>query len=400
MENNTDKNFDNLSIEEKENVIQLKKNKFYRRLIASGIIAVIIVFATPIALQIRKDYITNRLRYIENPSKDSISPVVVETPAVIQQHYENTTLQIALDYPSDTMLSDNFNSEKGEGHVEVYYPKESYLESVNGYKISITVFTTRVRTLQQFAETRLTGMKETCPSSSSFSEIEEKNLNGSNALYFEANYCSGYFRNYYIDYGNKYFEVSKYFKGDVGYRERYDTLSEEILETITFLPQRFDVSEFTKSILDTDTGVKFEYPSYLSTNCNLYLPSDSKYRTILSMCNDSNKEDGVIVGILTGEKNSETPSEMVEIEKNKMIDDYIAAKGVSPDLKEENVDFGGRSALKVSNLSWRGFTYIFVDLNQKSRNGGAVIAIVGYKVEQDPMLTTVNNIIGSFKFTK
>lgn len=399
MENTNSLEFENLPIEEKEKIIFQKKMRFLKRA-AIGIVFMIgLVFAVVTAIKIRQEFIKDRLRYVKN---DPVGTPVVNNPDVPEDgmnSYENTILQVSFSYPKDTKLIENISTQKNEGKVEVTYSKDASEELVNGYKFSITVFSTQVRDLNQFVNTRLEGMKSTCPDNATFSNITGTNLNGYDALTFQVDYCSGYYRNYYVNFGGKFFEVSKYFKGDVGFRQQYEISTEEILKTLKFLPKRFDVSEYLKEVKDESSGITFEYPSKLSTTCNIPLPTDSYYRVILSMCEENDQDNGIFIALARTDKVTNFDS-FINMEKRKLSDDYFAAKGYPPTTKEEIIEVSGKYAIKLSGYSWKYAEYTFIDIGQTPQRRDETIALIGTRDNNVKLGTTIENIIKSIKFSQ
>ncbi|GIW69450.1 MAG: hypothetical protein KatS3mg101_0197 [Patescibacteria group bacterium] len=195
-----------------------------------GIVILAILIAGSIfGLKIRKHMIEDRRRFVVNTPAEPIVTTPVAAPEE-DKEYSNTTLQISFKYPTNTTLTESFNSEKGEGKVEVLYSKNSTAEFIQGYKVTITVFSTKTRDLSQFASTRLEAMKLNCPENATYSNVGTGKMGEYDSLNYTIDYCDGFYRNYYIDFGGKYFEISRYYKGDIGYRQQYEITTNEIIK--------------------------------------------------------------------------------------------------------------------------------------------------------------------------
>lgn len=386
--------FENLSIKQKEEVIIHHKRKFIKK-VAVAIVAVSVLTAlTVFGLKLRKELIQDRVRFVSNPPAEAPVIITPEENKETEKEYSNTTLQISFRYPIELKLTESFDTQKGEGKVEVLYSKDNNPEFLEGYKVTITVFSTKVRDLNQFASTRLEAMKLNCPETATYSAINEGTMGQYGSLNFQIDYCDGYYRNYYISFGGKFFEISRFYKGDIGFRQQYEIATEEIIKTITLLPQRFDVSEFLKSVSDTESRVAFEYPSHLVNNCSVPLPTDTQYRVILSMCEEAAKEAGVIIAVIPLRKEV-TFESITQTEINKMSDDFFAAKGYPVQGNIERFEFNGEAAVKVTGYSWKDAYYIFVN-SEGTR--GAELVLVGVKEGSADFKTTIENILNSIKF--
>jgi len=394
MEKINSPEFENLSIQQKEEIILHHKRNFIKKAAIAVVAISALIALTVFALKIRKEMIQDRVRFVSNPPAETPVMITPEENLEKEKEYSNTTLQISFKYPVEANLTESFDTEKGEGKVEVLYSKDNNLEFLEGYKVTITVFSTRIRDLNQFASTRLEAMRTTCPESTIYSGITDGKMGEYDTLYYQIDYCNGYYRNHYIDFGGKFFEVSKFYKGDVGFRQQYDIITEEIIKSITLLPQRFEVTEFLKSVSDVQSGVKFEYPSYLVNDCLVPMPTDTRYRVILSVCEETQKDAGVVISVTPVQRGA-TFDGLLQTEINKMSDDFFAAKGCPPNGSQENFTFNGEAAVKVTGYSWKDAYYIFVNTEGPK---GAELVVVGVKEGSAEFKTTVNNILNSIKF--
>lgn len=385
--------FDALSPEEKQKVIFQHKLRFVKKVAIGIVILAALIAGGVFALKIRKDMIEDRRRFVVNPPSEPIVTKPIDEPEG-EKEYSNTTLQVSFKYPAEATLTETFDSEKGEGKVEVVYSKDNSPEFEQGYKVSITVFSTKTRELSQFATTRLEAMKITCPESATYSRLSEGKMAEYGSLNYTIEYCDGFYRNYYIDFGGKYFEISRYYKGDIGYRQQYEIITNEVIKTITLLPQRFEITEFLKSVSDKDTGVKFEYPTNYIDKCSVPMPTDTKYRVILSMCPEEQPETGVIIG-MTQLPQGSTFESFVETERNKMDDDFFAAKGHPSDAEPETAEFRGRPAIKLNGFSWQDASYTFVYSTYKER---PFVLMMGTKVGSPEYKTEIETILNSIDF--
>ncbi len=385
--------FENLTPEEKEQLIQKKKKLFMKRVIIAAVVLLVVIPAISLALKIRKEVIQDRVRFKSSTSTEAPVVIVREEEKISDLDYSNTNLQISLRYPNTALLTDSYDTALGEGKVEIKYSKDDDPNFVQGWTVTVTIFSTKIRDLNQFASTRLTAMKEMCPDNATYSQVTEGKMGSYDSINYSIDYCNGYYRNYYISFGGKFFEVSRYYKGDVGYRQQYETETVAISNSIQFLPQSFEVTEFLKGVRDEESGISFEYPNYLVNTCSIPLPTDEKYRAILSMCEEENPEYGVVISVLNLDRDR-TFESLMETEKSKMYDDYFAAKGFPPDGKEETIDLNGVPAIKLSNYHWKDTYYIYAPKNTER---GAAALVVGIK-ETAQLENTISSIIDSIKF--
>ena len=386
--------FENLNIQQKEEIVLHHKRKFIKKVAVAVVALSVLIALTVFGLKLRKELIQDRVRFVTNPPAEAPVIITPEKNPEKEKEYSNTTLQISFRYPIETKLTETFDTGKGEGKVEVLYSKDNDPEFLEGYKVTVTVFSTKIRDLNQFASTRLEAMKLNCPETATYSGIKEGKMGEYDSLNYQIDYCNGYYRNYYISFGEKFFEISRFYKGDVGFRQQYEIASEEIIKTIILLPQRFEVSEFLKAVSDKESGVSFEYPSHLVNNCSVPMPTDTQYRVILSMCEETQKEAGVVLAVTPLDRGA-TFESLLQTEINKMSDDFFAAKGYPPNGNEERYMFNGEAAVKVTGYSWKDADYIFV--NTAGARGPQMV-LVGIKEGSADFETTISNILNSIKF--
>ena len=139
MEKINSPEFENLSIQQKEEIILHHKRKFIKK-VAVAIVAVSALIAlTVFGLKLRKELIQDRVRFVSNPPAEAPVIVTPDENKETEKEYSNTTLQISFRYPAELKLTESFDTEKGEGKVEVLYSKDNNPEFLEGYKVTITV---------------------------------------------------------------------------------------------------------------------------------------------------------------------------------------------------------------------------------------------------------------------
>ncbi|GIW69449.1 MAG: hypothetical protein KatS3mg101_0196 [Patescibacteria group bacterium] len=155
------------------------------------------------------------------------------------------------------------------------------------------------------------------------------------------------------------------------------------------------MTEFLKSAVDKETGVRFEYPTSYINKCSIPTPTDSEYRILLSMCPEEEPSTGVTIGVVGRLDRNTTFESFVENERNKMDDDYFAAKGYPSGAEPETIEFRGKPAIKLSGFSWQDVTYTFVYSTYKNE---PFILMIGTKTGSPEYKTEIENIVKSIAF--
>ncbi len=350
--------FEELPIEEKEKIISSRKKTFKRITIIVGVLFLFVTVSIVVLTRYINETISHRVTYVQNETPQA---TISDVPQIQTLTYSSIPLQVNFSYQSDAKLSETVDTEKGEGKVEVTYSKGEDPNFIEGYKFTVTVFSTLVRGINEVAQTKMQSLYTTCPEIAQGAQIQETTVGDQGALYFSIDGCNGYYRVYYVTYGGKFYEISRYYKGDIGFRQQYDIHTNEILNSIKFTPKIFDDvdTELLKQVSDDQTKINFKYPSNLSVECQIETPTDSGYRTILSVC-DGNS--GISFVYLTQESKSGDTAVMLDLEKKKLTDDYFAAKGKPANGEVKDVIVGNKPGYQYINYSWRGDVYTFVPL--------------------------------------
>lgn len=390
-----------LDAREKEATASAKKKRFKRRvIIIGGIFGALILLS--VSVTIYKKYFLKNEPIVYVPDEKERIPQVgdVEIKKMVQAN--SGELRLSLDYPEDAFISEEQINGIKKLNI-IYAPSTSEPADITedsldeGYIFRISTFTTAIRDLEQLTQVKRDSFISKCPETADISGIEGDSVSTTPALSFTATNCNGDYKLTYTEKFDVHYEITQFFRGDFGYKQRYRAATEDILRSINFYPELVegDTVTFTEDIFK----FSFEHPKFDDNCCDITGPISNKAQRIIVLGDlesfiDKTTFDGI--GIFVERTPSISLQEYIDVQRKILIDDYIVVKGKAPTPQEISVKVGDRDGIMLKGYSWRGNDLVYVDIS--NNDIGRFLIISALNTTGDSFTETFNTILRSFKF--
>ena len=398
-----------IPIEEKEKVIQHKKKLFTLLVVMATTLVVIPLLGLggyKIYKTFFKDVDTPLIKQNEQQDSEQISET--KPNAVVEKEYSSDNLRAKIKYLSDAKVIDTPEVNGQPRKLLVMYSKDdpnkdNWTEDniTTGYIFKVTTFDTQVRNLDETARVKQEGYKALCPSTSIFGDIERTTINLESARTFNIQNCNG---DYSITYTLKFdtnYEITRIYRGDVGYRQLYQSIANDIYNSLTFYPEDTGKVGPTETFKDTTHGFSFDHPHLDATCCHVPVPTLNKPKEIVSLGNkytfvDNNNFDGIGFFVYNSGMQDTYENYLTKSQKA-LVDDYVIVKGTPPQTSASKVQVGDKEGILLHGYSWQGNDLVFVNV-PKDRNEGYVLIISIKNYSGESFAKTVSDILKSVKF--
>lgn len=365
-------NQEQISGNSREQRVKKAKKRFYSRLVA-----IILIFTVSIGA-----YSLGRRAYLETKRTFSTRNTQDEPQNVVVKEVENTNNKLN-EYVDETYgiraqykFEDNlYTKTKDNLEYATIRIASSEIEPapiirpeelVKGYFVTITPLEIKYRTLENTAEIKRTELTENCPTSSSIGDIEESILDGFTTFKFRVEDCLSNRIYTYVRVGDNIFEIVQTFKGDIGFRQVYESETNLVYNSIDFLyedPNTLDpyIEHKIRSV-----NFKFSYPRLMSTDC-CNTPEPPIGRPIKDIIIGDSENFGAIGFYIESVDKVGNLDTYTNTLITALTDDHIIAKGTPPEGIKTEMTISGIEAVKLENYSWRENNLIVVPSSETKR---------------------------------
>jgi len=396
----TPKQTESLDVRTKEAAAKAKKKRFKKTAIIIGVVLFGLII-TPIVLSIYRGNIKNEPVIVQEVEEENRTVQIEDVGIKKMVQADSGSLKLSLEYPEDAYIFEQ--DINGIKKLDIIYsPSTSEPASITedsldqGYIFRASTFNIETRDLKEVSEIKRTSFIAKCPTTAEISNVEKSTVSTSESFTFDVINCNGDYKLNYVSKFGTFYEFMQFYKGDFGYKQRYRAATEDILRSVNLYPEV--VIGETTVYENEKYGIKFEYPSSLSTDCcDLTGPILNRSKKLIVAGDsetlvDQNNFDGFGVFIeLTGDT---TFDEYIKLQRKTLIEDYTVVKGKAPEPEDVAVTVGGKEGIMLKNYSWRGNDLIFVDV----KNQGFVLIISVLNISGDSFAETFNTVLRSFEF--
>ena len=254
--------------------------------------------------------------------------------------------------------------------------------------------------MDEIVNVKLASYTANCAATAVFSKITDTTVNFEPAKTFTIQNCNGDYVITYVSKFNTNYEITRIFRGDVGYRQLYQSNANDIYNSLTFYPEGGPVGP-TETYTNTDYGFAFVHPHLDSACCNVPAPTLKNPEKIISLGNkytyvDKNNFDGI--GFYAFRLNDQYNfQQYVTNNRKALTDDYMVVRGVPPKAQDTEMKIGGKNAILLHGYSWQGNDLIFVDVEKDFGKSYALIISIK-NTSGDAFQKTIDDLLKSFKF--
>jgi len=388
-------------IKEKEEKIKKLKKRF---VIARNVIIIIFLIST--IFYAINFYLSYKNKTKEQPFKENLTiPENLLDLSSKVTPYKNDEIMININFPIDAKILENKSYDGRIRNIEIMYsPNNGYDTNnklIEGFLVKITPLELSRNTLDDVANVKRESFYTICGSNSQISSIRSDVIDNNFARSFDVRNCDGDFKVTYTYKFGIFYEIQQLYKGDLGFIQQYKIATQEIVSTLSFYSEEPIKEEPFKEY--AGNNIIFRYPNNLQLGCCEVPETNSNSVKLVEVgIKDSQNRVGSF-GVFSQSKFKQrgvlyTFEEYVEAQKKSFIEDYtIVNNGIKPVYLQEQVSVGGRNAIRLKGISWKGNEIIFISsTNNRYEDNFISISIVN-KIGED-FENTLNDIFDSFEF--
>ena len=377
--------------------IQQKKARFQRLTKIVGAVLLGLILLTLFAIGGRVIYQKNIEKFTKTIVPEDGAEIVIkepedETPKEELETFSNEKFKFSFEYPKlDTVLTDE--EQQGDSFVKILYkeivPAETPTGSnlIKGYIFEVNPLRISARNIRSVTQVKKEFFEGICPSTASFTEIEDRTVDGKTGLGFDIFNCNSDYSITYVPANDLMYEVIQTLKGDVGFKQVFKSQTNLLQESLKIQVDPPNLDPFV--LYDsTQLGLMFEYPRELDIDCCSVPPPPAKTTVLLTVAEGDNDHAMALYSTRDDRLNFDS---FFSEQKQLLIDDYTVIKGRAPEGTQTELQIGGYKAYMLEGFSWKENTLVYVPLPTDDR--ALIISRTGLSDEN------FNSILNSIKIT-
>lgn len=393
-----------LDIEKKEKEVK-RKHFFFITAVVLGTFLIIVPITVIVGIKIREKYFSQNEPIVQEEQQQQ--PPQQEEEITVKKYIQHRSdlFKVNLDYPTEATLSEKVEPESQIKKTQIVFsgtsqPANEITESTlqEGYIFQISTFKLSTTDLDEMAAIKTNSFKSKCPTTAQLSEIMKTTLDNMEARTFEVFNCNVDYKVTYLQKFGVYYEFLQVYKGDYGVKQRYKAKTEEILSTVDFYPTEDELATYVTYV--SDRGFSFKHPKYNTTCCDIPGPASTKANKVVVAAKEGTINgsifDGFGVFLETLDYQNTDFNKYLQEERNKLVENYIIAKGEKPQPEEKVVRVDGKDGILFKGYSWQGNDLIYVYL-QKDQSKKVMVISVNNTTGED-FEEEMNTILSSFNF--
>lgn len=284
-------------------------------------------------------------------------------------NYRNDQYEFAFNYPKNSTLTENnvFSDDPASYNVAFGGERQETdiifeQDLVDGYLFKVVVSENLIiDDLFQIANEKRKRYTVGCNTRTVISNISNITFLDTDATTFSVTGCTQDYVETFVKRGDLVFEIIQVYVGDIGFRQAYRSITEEIKASFEFTnivePNPIEVWDTYTSSGD---GIELRHPSMDTRCCNVSGPPVGDFRKTVVLAEQGSVDRGIErsfngFGIYTSANQNRIPyDEFVQIVKESLIENYRIVVGLNPDPSEELVQVGDQQGILLRNHAWWG----------------------------------------------
>ncbi|HLB51584.1 hypothetical protein A3F07_01635 [candidate division WWE3 bacterium RIFCSPHIGHO2_12_FULL_38_15] len=338
------------------------------------------------------------------------TPTPEEEPARQWKSFSASQHGITFKYPIESYLekSNPFSQDspvykaifRGKRQDEGLITESNLLD---GYIFKITVNTNpQNRPLIDLANNKKSSFAFSCPDLAQISDVKSAKIDDLAAQTFSVINCNSDFKVTFVVSKNFVYEIDQIYKGDIGFKQKYEKDTDEILFSLKVDRELPPPEEPIIAFENKEHGFSFRHPRFNTNCCQVPAPVYGEFSntakfyfvdTSLGVPEKNKPFDGFGIFVDTN-KDKITFETYLESEKTALLEDYKVITGRNPEESQEIIKVGEVDAILLKGYAWWG-DVIMLQVPNTSR-----IMIIS-KTEYLPgsFKDVFNDILRSFVFT-
>lgn len=362
-----------------------KGRKLKRKMFLFGIffVALVILFLN-IAINSRREVVQENPGFVKETTESTKSQVPVE-PERKWSVLELSEFGLKISYLQDLYVERSNPFSKDPPTFSVLYrgsrQPEGLINEANltdGYIFKAVIYANPANTnIRELAKKKLDTYVFNCPEIAKVSTITSSILDTLPSATFTVTNCLSDFKETYVLSGNFVYEFVQIFKGDLGYKQKYEKDTDEMLASVT-IDREAPAPESMFTVFNAaSAGIMFTHPKLNTTCCKVPKPATTPYsgEWYFANINGSIPEkgkpfDGFGLFIYTL-KDGETFETYLASQEDYLKEDYKLSTGRYADnIAIEDVKVGNSTGKLFKNYAWWG------DIIYSSFNSGKSVAVI------------------------
>jgi hypothetical protein len=339
---------------------------------------------------------------VVNPSNENSNtenPIIVVNPEEEDKPkiHINNDFGFRIQFPSDSYLLEN---KQANPAVFTITNIPDYSESMDnsisdGYVFKVLVYKDLSYDIANIVQQKRDAFSFTkCDSDFNISNVTRLRIDGREASSFDVTNCPSNFSEYFVSTNNNVYELVKVYSGNLGFKERYKLITDEILTTFEFIDPEVESLPFTEVVEENiDSVITYRHPNL--TPCCQYLEQPPfKVSKTLGVYSAQEIDKGIGIYLVNASSDQSVSGREEQLKKN-LLDNYKIVTETAPEPEEEEVVLGKNeiSATKLINYAWWGDVYIV----NVADSALLVITVEDDVLEQEPEI--FNYIIESLEIS-
>lgn len=271
----------------------------------------------------------------------------------------------------------------------------------DGYIVKISAYSNISRDIYDLAERKKEKYTLECPDVVTIGKSFSRDIDGIQAQSFEVTNCPQNYVENFARFGPNIIEITQIYRGDIGFRQSYKAQTDQIVRSMEWLwdpEERPDIARFG----NYQYRLRFIHPLLDTKCCDVTAPSLPNIKKVVVLADTERKdEEGRVLdkfGIFAYDPGRKPkPFKLfLNEQKQSLIQEFKVVEERNPsDLREETVNIGDHSGVKLINYAWWG-EVIYADHPNPDVDQFFIFVIP--KEASSEFRATVDQILDSFEF--